>query len=79
MGSAVTREDLTQVLVTASMSPDMADHLTEDTLFWIVRARVAVGEVSGINTLLSGVYIGMIQILLPFMILPFYSVMSGIN
>lgn len=52
-------EDLSQVWVTAAMSPDVADHLTKDTLFWIVRARVAVGEVSGISTLLSGAYIGM--------------------
>lgn len=52
-------QDLTQVLITASMSPEMSAHLTQDTLFWIVRARVAVGEVSGISTLLSGAYIGM--------------------
>ena len=52
-------EDLSQVLVTAAMSPDVADHLTRDTLFWVVRARVAAGEVSGINTLFSGAYIGM--------------------
>ena len=52
-------QDLSQVLVTAAMSPDVADNLTKDTLFWIVRARVAAGEVSGISTLLSGAYIGM--------------------
>jgi paraquat-inducible protein B len=52
-------EDLSQVLVTAAMSREVAAHLTQDTLFWIVRARVAVGEVSGINTLFSGAYIGM--------------------
>jgi paraquat-inducible protein B len=52
-------EDLSQVLVTAAMSPDVTDYLTADTLFWVVRARVAVGEVSGIGTLLSGAYIGM--------------------
>jgi paraquat-inducible protein B len=51
--------DLSQVLVTADMNRDVAAHLTENTLFWIVRARVAVGEVSGINTLLTGAYIGM--------------------
>ena len=52
-------EDLSQVLVSADMSREVAAHLTGDTLFWIVRARVAVGEVSGISTLLSGAYIGM--------------------
>ena len=52
-------EDLSQVLVTAAMSREVAAHLTQDTLFWIVRARLAVGEVSGISTLFSGAYIGM--------------------
>jgi paraquat-inducible protein B len=52
-------EDLEQVLVTAVMSREVAGHLTRETLFWIVRARVAVGEVSGISTLFSGAYIGM--------------------
>lgn len=52
-------EDLSLVLVTAAMSREVSTHLTQDTVFWIVRARVAVGEVSGINTLLSGAYIGM--------------------
>jgi paraquat-inducible protein B len=52
-------EDLSLVLVTAAMSRDVSTHLTQDTVFWIVRARVAVGEVSGINTLLTGAYIGM--------------------
>ena len=52
-------EELSEVLVTAEMSRDVADYLTADTLFWIVRARVAVGEVSGISTLFSGAYIGM--------------------
>ncbi len=52
-------EDLSQVLVTAAMSPGMKEYLSSDTLFWVVRARVAVGEVSGISTLLSGAYIGM--------------------
>jgi paraquat-inducible protein B len=53
-------EDLSQVLVTAVMSRDIGRHLFRDTRFWIVRARVAVGEVSGIGTLLTGAYIGMI-------------------
>ncbi|BBO80687.1 paraquat-inducible protein B [Desulfosarcina ovata subsp. sediminis] len=52
-------EDLSQVLVTSVMSRDVSSYLTHDTLFWVVRARVAVGEVSGINTLFSGAYIGM--------------------
>lgn len=53
-------EDLSQVLVTAVMRREIGSHLTRDTRFWVVRARVAAGEVSGISTLLTGAYIGMI-------------------
>ena len=47
------------VVVTADMSKDAASLLKEDTQFWIVRPRIGVGSVSGLDTLLSGVYIGM--------------------
>jgi paraquat-inducible protein B len=60
VGSIQLSRDFSQVLVTAEMSREVAAHLTQDTLFWVVRARVAVGEVSGISTLLSGAYIGMV-------------------
>jgi paraquat-inducible protein B len=33
-------------------------HLTENTRFWVVRARVAAGGVSGLGTIFSGAYIG---------------------
>ncbi|HVT37087.1 MAG TPA: MlaD family protein [Nevskiaceae bacterium] len=36
-----------------------SDLAVEDTRFWIVRPRVDLGGVSGLNTLLSGSYIGM--------------------
>jgi paraquat-inducible protein B len=51
--------DLSHVTVTASMVKDIEPFLTENTRFWIVRARVAAGEVSGLSTLFSGAYIGM--------------------
>lgn len=51
--------DLSHVTVTASMVHDIENYLTEDTRFWVVRARVAAGEVSGLSTLFSGAYIGM--------------------
>jgi paraquat-inducible protein B len=47
------------VLVSADLSKDTASLLKEDTQFWIVRPRIGVGSVSGLDTLLSGVYIGM--------------------
>jgi paraquat-inducible protein B len=51
--------DLSSVIVTASLDKSMRPHLNEGTRFWVVRARVAAGEVQGLGTLLSGAYIGM--------------------
>ena len=50
--------DHKRVIVTAEMAPDAKDFLVEDTRFWIVRPRIAGGEVSGLSTLLAGSYIG---------------------
>jgi len=47
------------VLVSADLSKGAASLLNSDTQFWIVRPRIGVGSVSGLDTLLSGVYIGM--------------------
>jgi len=46
------------VIVVAEMSADARPLLVEDSRFWIVRARVTGGEVSGLSTLLSGSFIG---------------------
>ncbi|MEZ4528154.1 MAG: MlaD family protein [Desulfobacterales bacterium] len=51
-------EDLSHVEVTADFVKDAENHLSENTRFWVVRARVAAGEVSGLSTLFSGAYIG---------------------
>jgi paraquat-inducible protein B len=51
--------ELANVIVTATLDKDMRKHLNDKTRFWVVRARVAAGEVSGLGTLLSGAYIGM--------------------
>ncbi len=52
-------EDLKEVVVTAELVKNVTRHLVEDTTFWVVRARVSGGSVSGIGTLLSGAYIGL--------------------
>jgi paraquat-inducible protein B len=52
-------EDLSQVVVKAELVKQAESFLSENTRFWIVRARVAAGEVSGLGTLFSGAYIGM--------------------
>jgi paraquat-inducible protein B len=52
------RDDLSGVVVNAEMHKGAEDFMTEGTQFWVVRARVAAGEVSGLGTLFSGAYIG---------------------
>jgi paraquat-inducible protein B len=51
-------EDLSGVAVHARMVKEFAPQLTEKTRFWVVRARVAGGQVSGLGTIFSGAYIG---------------------
>jgi paraquat-inducible protein B len=51
-------EDLTHVVVKAKMQKRAESYLTDKTRFWVVRARVRAGEVSGLGTLFSGAYIG---------------------
>ena len=59
VSAVVLSADHQTVVVTANLSKDAAGLLKEDTQFWIVRPRFGVGSVSGLETLLSGVYIGM--------------------
>src|SRR5919106_1306513 len=50
-------DDLSNIIVTASLDKSMATHMTEGTKFWIVRPRIGFGGVSGLGTLLSGAYV----------------------
>lgn len=50
-------EDLDGVIVTAKLDRQAAALLREDTVFWIVTARVGVDNISGLDTLVSGAYI----------------------
>ncbi len=50
--------DLSEVTVTARLARELEGHLTEETSFWVVRPQLTGGQVSGLDTLLSGVYIG---------------------
>lgn len=52
------RGDDPQVLVTVSLNESAANLARADTRFWVVRPRVGIGGVTGIDTLLSGAYIG---------------------
>lgn len=50
--------DLSGVLCRARMVKDSDKWLTEKTQFWVVKPRIAGGQVTGLGTLLSGSYIG---------------------
>ncbi|MCI0636509.1 MAG: MlaD family protein, partial [Actinobacteria bacterium] len=50
--------DLSGVLCRARMVKGAGEYLTEKTQFWVVKPRVAGGQVTGLGTLLSGSYIG---------------------
>lgn len=54
-------KDHREVEVTAEMrgNSGIEDLLVTDTRFWVVRPRIGAAGVSGLNTLLSGAYIGM--------------------
>ena len=51
-------EDISKVVVTAKLVKGAETYLTDKTQFWVVRARVQGGSVTGLGTLLSGAYIG---------------------
>ena len=51
-------DDLSKVLVTIDMSKEAKRFTAQDTRFWVVRPRIGASGVSGLNTLLSGAYIG---------------------
>ncbi len=45
------------IIARAQMNKDATRMLRDDTLFWVVKPRIGAGGVSGLDTLLSGVYI----------------------
>lgn len=52
-------EDLKKVRVVAEIFPGMAENLGSNSRFWVNKPRVTLQGVSGLDTLLSGVYIGL--------------------
>ena len=52
-------EDRLGVVATAEIVKEAEPYLVEDSRFWVVRPRVAGGQVSGLGTLFSGSYIGL--------------------
>ncbi len=56
--SIVLSKDLSHVIVKAEFVKGSKNYLSQNTRFWVVRARVAAGGISGLGTLFSGAYIG---------------------
>jgi paraquat-inducible protein B len=52
-------EDRQGVVATAELVKEAESYLVEDSRLWVVRPRVAGGQVSGLGTLFSGSYIGL--------------------
>ncbi|TKC91049.1 MCE family protein [Trinickia terrae] len=50
--------DHSRVLVDVQLTKEASDFAVKDTRFWVVRPRIGTSGVSGLNTLLSGAYIG---------------------
>lgn len=51
--------DLHAVEVRVQMQREATPHLTDHSRFWVVRPRLTAGNISGLDTLVSGAYIGM--------------------
>ncbi len=52
--------DHSHALVTASMTRDAEALLRTDTQFWVVRPRIGASGISGLSTVVSGPYIGLL-------------------
>ena len=50
-------KDLTSVIVVLEFKGISQENVNDSTRFWVVRPRVGIGGVSGLDTLLSGAYI----------------------
>ncbi len=51
--------DNKQIKAIVKMEQDVVDNLVDDTLFWIVRPKLSARSIQGLDTILSGSYIGM--------------------
>jgi len=51
--------DRSKVLIHARMQKFAEDYLVEDSRFWVVRPRIVGANIQGLDTLLSGSFIGM--------------------
>jgi paraquat-inducible protein B len=52
--------DKTHVVIAVATTNDAKSLLTEGTIFWVVKPRLFAGNLSGVETLFSGSYVGML-------------------
>jgi paraquat-inducible protein B len=52
--------DHSHVIVTIATTRQAAPLLTDKTMFWVVKPRLFAGNITGLETLLSGSYVGML-------------------
>ncbi|MFT6390232.1 MAG: paraquat-inducible protein B [Cellvibrionaceae bacterium] len=50
-------DSLASIIVTAELAPEFSEYLSENTKFWVVSPRISLSGISGLSTLVSGVYI----------------------
>lgn len=50
-------DDGTHVIATVSLAKSALSLTRKDTRFWVVRPRIGIGGISGVDTLLSGAYV----------------------
>jgi paraquat-inducible protein B len=55
----VIAKDLKHVIATAELKKGVTPYLVDDTKFWVVRAQISGGSITGLGTLMGGSYIGM--------------------
>jgi len=58
VSSVTLADDLSHVIVTAELHKGGSHYLTDNSRFWVTRARVSGGQVTGIGTIFGGAYIG---------------------
>lgn len=58
VSSVALSGDLAKIEVTAEMRPEFEPFLTDGARFWLVSAEVSASGISGLETLLSGAYVG---------------------
>src|SRR5471032_1027222 len=58
--SIAVTPDFTKVLVTVKTTREAEPLLSDKTIFWVVKPQIFAGNISGLDTLLSGSYIGMV-------------------